>query len=116
MELSEIIFELRYTYPEITRLELYQSRNNIILSLIVIKDKGKGIGSKVMKDLCNYADLSGLTISLTPCTSFGATSLSRLKGFYSRFGFKENKGRNKDYSISESMIRPNKIKLKKACI
>jgi hypothetical protein len=36
----------------------------------------------------------------------GTTSSSRLKRFYKRFGFVENKGRSYDPSISDNMIRP----------
>lgn len=32
--------------------------------------------------------------------------MSRLREFYKRFGFVENKGRDKDYEISEAMYRP----------
>ena len=31
--------------------------------------------------------------------------MSRLKDFYKQFGFVENKGRNKDFTISDSMYR-----------
>jgi hypothetical protein len=44
-------------------------------------------------------------VTLTPSTDYGASSVSRLKKFYKQFGFVENKGRNKDYEISEAMYR-----------
>ena len=36
------------------------------------------------------------------------TSQARLKKFYKKFGFVENKGRNKDFEISELMYREPK--------
>jgi predicted GNAT family N-acyltransferase len=65
----------------------------------------QGVGSEVMQQLSEFADQQGKTIALSPSTDFGASSVSRLKDFYKRFGFIENKGRNKDFSISESMYR-----------
>jgi len=80
-----------------------------LMSIIVPREKQKqGIGSKVMSDLTRYADERGLTIRLSPATKdphHGTTSHDRLVRFYKQFGFKQNKGRNKDFSISQSMIR-----------
>jgi len=35
----------------------------------------------------------------------GTTSSARLKKFYKRFGFRENKGRRYDAAVSDNMIR-----------
>lgn len=82
---------------------------NMIISQIVIpkEDRSKGIGSKVMKALTDFADKNKINISLTPDKSFGG-SIERLKRFYRRFGFKPNK----DYRYSESMMRKYKEPLK----
>ena len=78
-------------------------------SIIVNKESRKeGVGSAVMQELTNYADAHGQRIVLTPGQKddgHGTTSRSRLVKFYRRFGFKENKGRNKDFTISAGMIR-----------
>ena len=68
-------------------------------------NRGKGIGTKCMEYICDYADKQGLIITLSPSTDFGATSKAGLVSFYRRFGFKPNKGRNADYRYSDSMIR-----------
>jgi len=91
-------------------IHLYRnSAGNLVLSqLIIVKEHRKqGIGSDVMKRLCEYADENSMTFTLTPATrgEFGATSKSRLIKFYKRFGFVLNKGRNKDFSISDTMLR-----------
>jgi len=67
--------------------------------------RDSGIGTKVMEDIINYADNNGKRIVLTPSKDFGATSVGRLKDFYSRFGFVENKGKSKDFSTKEAMYR-----------
>ena len=74
--------------------------------LVVDPEKRKqGLGSKAMQEIIDSADADRKTITLSPSTDFGATSVTRLKDFYKKFGFVENKGRNKDFTISESMYR-----------
>jgi hypothetical protein len=58
-----------------------------------------------MTEITSFADEGGKTIALSPSVDFGGTSVNRLKDFYKQFGFVENKGKNKDFSISESMYR-----------
>lgn len=89
------------------------SGNGVIdLNLIVAGDKGRGNGTKALQELMDFADRKGLTIALTPSSDFGG-SKSRLTDYYKRLGFVENKGRNKDFEISESMYRP-RIKYSRA--
>jgi GNAT superfamily N-acetyltransferase len=84
--------------------------NQVSLSRLVVpkESRGQGIGTQAMQDLVNFADEQNALMSLSPSTDFGATSVNRLKDFYSRFGFVPNKGKYKDFSISESMYRPKK--------
>ena len=89
----------------LSALDLSKHGDVVTLSRIVAEKPGEGEGSRFMEDLAGLADQNGWTLALTPDDSFGATSVSRLKKFYKRFGFKENKGRSTDYSINESMIR-----------
>ena len=61
-----------------------------------------------MKDLCDYADANNKRILLSPGYKddhHGTTSHGRLVSVYKRFGFVQNKGRNKDFRISHTMIR-----------
>uniref|UniRef100_A0A6M3K8T1 Putative acetyltransferase n=1 Tax=viral metagenome TaxID=1070528 RepID=A0A6M3K8T1_9ZZZZ len=69
------------------------------------EQRGQGIGTQAIKELIGYADKTGQRIILTPSKDFGATSVARLKEFYKKLGFVENKGRNKDYQIRETMYR-----------
>lgn len=79
--------------------------DHVTLTHFVAAERGQGNGTRFMEDLSRMADERGWTLALTPDTSFGASSVSRLKKFYKRFGFKDNKGRNTDFYTSESMIR-----------
>ena len=86
-------------------LDMYRSAGgHVILSRIVVEQRGQGIGSKVMQRIIDWADEGQDIISLTPDPAYGGTK-SRLIEFYKRFGFVENKGRMKDYAISETMYR-----------
>jgi GNAT superfamily N-acetyltransferase len=101
---------LKKTFPELEDISIIENIDALTLSKIVVtKDqRKKGVGEKVMEEIVKYADKNNLTIKLTPSKDFGATSVGRLKKFYKRFGFVENKGKNKDYSIGETMYRLSK--------
>lgn len=87
--------------------DVYDTPHGIELSKIALpKDKrGEGIGSSYMEDLVGHADKHQKRVLLTPDTSFGATSVNRLKDFYKKHGFVENKGKHKDFSTRHSMYR-----------
>ena len=96
--------ENKYINEDI-KLDIFETENEIKLSKIIVSEKNMGVGTSVMNDLTNYADINNKVITLTPSKDFGATSVNRLKTFYKRFGFVENKGRNKDFSYRDSMYR-----------
>jgi GNAT superfamily N-acetyltransferase len=81
------------------------NRGHLVLSKLVVKDRKKGIGTRFMESLVALADREGRMITLTADTGFGGSSVNRLKAFYKRFGFVANSGRNKDYRISDTMLR-----------
>jgi len=82
-------------------------QNQYQLSDLVVpkEQRGQGIGSQFMKGLIDLADQEGRMVTLTAAKDYGSTSLGRLKDFYKQFGFVENKGRNKDFAISDTMYR-----------
>jgi predicted GNAT family N-acyltransferase len=86
---------------------IYGGEQQLRLSRIEVeKSKRKqGLGTKAMEDLTHFSDAFGMVMTLSPATDFGATSKERLKRFYRRFGFVSNKGRNKNWQISDSMYR-----------
>jgi GNAT superfamily N-acetyltransferase len=83
-----------------------ESEGAITLDKVIVPEsvRDKGLGTKFMKDLIGRADQSGKRIELTPSADFGGNK-NRLVKFYKRLGFVENKGKNRDYEISESMYR-----------
>ncbi|MFW1952213.1 GNAT family N-acetyltransferase [Acinetobacter beijerinckii] len=89
-------------------IELSLTDNGSVMSLhkIIVPDaqRNQGLGTKAMQDIVRYADAINRTIALTPSSDFGSNK-SRLINFYKGQGFVENKGRNKDYEISENMYR-----------
>lgn len=104
---SGFVRTIQEKYPNV-EIDVYGSpdRGYELSKINVPKDKqGSGLGTQVMNDLVTAADAEGARISLTPDTSFGGTSVSRLKDFYKRFGFVENKGKNKDFSTRNTMYR-----------
>jgi hypothetical protein len=73
--------------------------------LVVPKDqRNQGVGSEFMRDLTQYADEAGKPIALTADGDFGGSKAGQRR-FYKRAGFEDNKGKNKDFSISEGMVR-----------
>ncbi|WP_068092747.1 N-acetyltransferase [Novosphingobium rosa] len=91
-------------------LKITDGRYGTEINLIDTSEAGRGtgVGTEFMQRLANWADANGARLLLTPDTSFGASSRSRLVSFYKRFGFKENKGRSRDYSTMAGMIRDPK--------
>ena len=79
----------------------------ITLSKIVVpeSERGAGRGTAAMQALVGYADATGQHLALTPSADFGGNK-KRLTEFYKRFGFVENKGKNRAFTTSESMYRP----------
>jgi GNAT superfamily N-acetyltransferase len=97
---------LREKYPQIEFVWISGNSEKIFISQINIKKefRNQGFGSKIMTDLIQYADKTKSTLYLTPDDSLGS-SHARLVKFYKRFGFVPNKGKNKDWSTQETMLR-----------
>jgi len=90
------------------------------LSNIKLKKESRkqGVGSKIMQELCDYADDRGADIFLT-ATPEGISKTALLR-FYKKFGFVPNAGRNKDFRVMATMVRKSLKKkilsaLKKLC-
>ena len=69
-----------------------------------------------MKAITDHADKTGqrVTLRLAEKGYNGSKGPNSLRDFYKRFGFVDNKGRNKDFSISDHMYRePMKESLSK---
>ena len=101
--IQRFVGEMENEFPGVALdLGLSAGGDVLILSRIVVgkENRGKGIGSAVMRRLVAFADRHGLRIGLTPSGDFGG-SVGRLKRFYKGFGFKPYKG----FDHRESMER-----------
>jgi N-acetylglutamate synthase-like GNAT family acetyltransferase len=88
-------------------LDLYDNGDYMTLSKLVVSpdDRKGGVGTEVMNKICQYADEIGRDIYLTPDTSYGGTSKSRLEAFYKKFDFKKKP--KEDFKNRETMVRYN---------
>lgn len=88
------------------QLNIFENKDNTISinNLVVKKNlRNKGIGQNILNDIMNYADKNNKTITLTPTSEY--LTKSKLTNWYKRNGFVENKGKNMDFSISDTMYR-----------
>lgn len=101
-KLSKMLAE---KFPEIS-FSVSEAGDAIRLNKVVVPEevRGQGLGSKFMDVLNAYADDAGKPVALTADGDFGG-SKSGQQRFYSRHGFSPNKGKTKDYSFTENMIR-----------
>lgn len=105
---------VRSTWPQVTFSPHWDRRveeaPTIVLSKIAVprEQQKQGVGTAIMQALVKFADEQRVRLALSPEADreLGTTSRARLVRFYKRFGFVENKGRNKDYRLSEAMYRP----------
>jgi GNAT superfamily N-acetyltransferase len=68
--------------------------------------RGQGVGGRIMKGLSKYADKQGKRITLNQAPEKGKKE--KLAKFYKSHGFQANKGKNKDFSTTDTHIRhPN---------
>lgn len=68
--------------------------------------RGQGSAKRALEELTMAADEAGITLDLTAQAMDAATSVKKLREFYTRYGFVPNKGRNKDFYTQAEMIRP----------
>ena len=100
------------------QLDISETNTSLKLSMIKVKPeyrynkKNQGnnlkIGSKVMFDLIRYADENKKILTLTP-DNIDGVSVNTLIQFYKKFGFKMNKGHNKNFEYRDLMIRYPKL-------
>lgn len=111
---QQLVTRLQEANPGL-KLDLLGSGDRLILSRIELPKEGRqqGAGTKIMADITAWADANGKALALTPSADFGGNK-ARLVKFYKRSGFIENKGKNRDFEISEAMYRPAQQSLAQA--
>jgi len=109
INMIEKILEDKYK-DALIGLDIYEDAKSIKLSRIVVNPdyQGQGIGTNILNDLIQYADINKKIVTLTPSSDFGGNK-NRLIQFYKRFGFKMNKGIHKSYEYMDTMIRWPKL-------
>jgi hypothetical protein len=111
--------ELLDKYGEyLSDLDISETRTSLRLSMIKVKpeyrhnkhnyENSPRIGTKIMTDLVKYADDNMKIITLTP-DNIDGVSVNVLTQFYKKFGFKMNKGHNKNYEYMDLMIKYPKL-------
>lgn len=96
------------------QLDISETNTSLRLSMIKVKPEYRfkksnygnnlKIGTKVMEDLVRYADANSKIVTLTP-DNIDGVGVNQLIQFYKKFGFKMNKGYNKNYEYTDLMIR-----------
>lgn len=109
INMIEKILEDKYK-DALIGLDIYEDAKSIKLSRIVVNPdyQGQGIGTNILNDLIQYADINKKIVTLTPSSDFGGNK-NRLTQFYKRFGFKMNKGVHKSYEYMDTMVRWPKL-------
>jgi len=103
---SSVLQQLHFRYDSMTK--------GIFLSGIYIKPefRGRGYGSKIMKDLCDFANKNKLFITLVPAAeSIRPEASRRLITFYRKFGFNIARGLPVHNSDDIAMVRAPKASL-----
>jgi len=103
---TDVLEQFHFYYDTLTA--------GIFLSDIYIKTqfRGKGFGTKIMKDVCAFADKNNLPISLIPAPeSLKAGASRRLEAFYRRFGFGAGYGLPIHNADDMAMVRMPKKQL-----
>ena len=98
--------DIKDKYADFTDyFSISENNQEIKLSNLVVKPELRkgGIGQHILDDIIKYADDKHKRIVLTPTNEFGKRK--KLIRWYKRNGFVENKGRNTDFSISETMYK-----------
>lgn len=97
--------EIQDRFPGV-KADIAQRRDTATISRLEVPadQRNSGIGSAVMQLLTERADEAGVRLALSPSGAFGGT-VSRLRGFYRRFGFVDNKERGRSFTTRETMVR-----------
>lgn len=91
-------------------LEYHSAKISSLSMFRVDKDKrGHGLAEAAMQDATAWADAHGVMLTASPTSEFGS-SKTRLTAWNKRHGFVENKGRNKDLQLNETMYRHPQIR------
>jgi hypothetical protein len=70
-ENTNFISSIKKKYKEdFSKINIYEFEDKISIDLIITKEKNTGAGTKIMQDICDYADKEKKTIILSPSAAF----------------------------------------------
>jgi hypothetical protein len=98
---ESVVFELMVTHNLLVR-------KVVELTWIIVSDRKQGVGTAIMRELCQFADSNAAEISLKPASKGDYTAImsrGRLVRFYRRFGFVVEKAKPAEFSIIPTMSR-----------
>jgi len=103
-ELQLIIKDFEVKYPGI-ELWVFENEFKIHISelRVPLEMRHQGIGSEIIKKIKEFAAQRGKPLTLAPQPEYGYKK--KLDDFYRGHGFVPNKGRKKDYRISDPFAR-----------
>ena len=96
-----VFFELMVTHTLVVG-------NVIELTWIIVQERKQGVGTAIMRELCEFADRHAAEIRLTPASkgdNAATTSRARLIRFYKRFGFAVDKRKAGEITGIPALIR-----------
>jgi GNAT superfamily N-acetyltransferase len=96
-----VVFELMVTHNLLLR-------KVVELTWIIVNDRKQGVGTAIMRELCEFADRNAAEISLKTASKgdyAATTSRGRLVRFYKRFGFVVEKPKPAEFTIIPIMNR-----------
>ena len=96
-----VVFELMVTHNLLVR-------KVVELTWIIVNNRKQGVGTAIMRELCEFADRNSAEISLKPASKgdyAATTSRGRLVRFYRRFGFVVEKAEPPEFTIIPTMSR-----------
>jgi ribosomal protein S18 acetylase RimI-like enzyme len=96
-DLQSLVTKLEESYPGLT-LSAYEADYKIHIQEIRVENKGQGIGTKVIRELQEYARRVDKPIVLSPEPE--PRKKQALFRFYKSLGFVVNKGRKRNYMLS----------------
>lgn len=118
-ELSDLVDSVKRENVDVF---IYYKNKRATLESIRVPRDSVGIGTRFMNSLVNWADDNGVLLMLSAARKGEMrskdniykepSSNKRLIEFYKKFGFIENRGRNKRFDISDTMYREPKNTIK----
>lgn len=102
---NDLMQEVQQAHPDVQLWLSARQSGHVVLDRIQVppEQRGQGVGTKIVQQICDEADRHSWALALTPDTERGHKA--RSQRFFNRFGFAANKGRHIDFTASESMIR-----------